>query len=117
MKKRRSAGAYLWDIVDACDKTRQFTAGGTLETYTADAYMKSAVERQLMIVGEAIVQLLRQYPDYAEHFPTRSAIIAFRNRLVHSYEDTADAIVWGIVIDDVPELRAKATRLLNDPPN
>jgi len=103
--------------VDACDKTQEFTAGRTLETYMADAYMKSAVERQLTIIGEAMVQLLQRFPDYAAHFPARSAIIAFRNRLVHHYEDTADAIVWGIVIDDVPKLQAKVTKLLNDPPN
>lgn len=117
MKKRRSVTAYLWDIMDACGKTQEFTAGCTLEKYAADAYMKSAVERQLMIVGEAVVQLLQRFPDYAAQFPERSAIVAFRNRLVHDYESTADGIVWGIVLDDVPKLRAKVAKLLNDPQN
>jgi uncharacterized protein with HEPN domain len=115
MKKRRSPEAYLWDIEGACRLVAQFIAGQSLASYTADALVSSAVERQLSIIGEAITQLSKLYPEYAASFPERNAIIGFRNRLIHDYEETATAIVWAIALDDVPRMHAKVKALLGDP--
>jgi uncharacterized protein with HEPN domain len=49
----RDPRAWLLDIIGACDLLAEFTAGKTFEDYASNAMLRSAVERQLEIIGEA----------------------------------------------------------------
>ena len=72
--------------------------------------MNSAVERQLSIIGEAIVQLLKLEPNV----PIMAArqITGFRNILIHNYARVSPAVVWTIVQDDLNTLYNEVTALL-----
>jgi len=54
---RRDAQAYLWDVQDAADAIADFTRGRNLNDYLSDRMLRSAVERQFDISGEALNQL------------------------------------------------------------
>lgn len=54
---------YVFDILQACKHIQQFTAGKNFDDYRSDILLKSAVERQLTIIGEAINKLRREAPD------------------------------------------------------
>ena len=47
------SAAFLWDVREAGVRITTFTEGLTGESYAADELRKSAVERQLEIIGEA----------------------------------------------------------------
>lgn len=108
---RRDPQAFLWDIIAAADAIVGFVAGKTLDSYSSDLMLRSAVERQFEIVGEALNQLGKCAPELAEQIPDRAAIIAFRNQLIHGYARISDAIVWKTVEVDLPGLRAKCAEL------
>ncbi|MBI2569496.1 MAG: DUF86 domain-containing protein [Candidatus Schekmanbacteria bacterium] len=110
--KQRDARVYLYDALQACVLVCQFTAGKGHTDYSGDPFLRSAVERQLEIVGEAMNRALKCDPSLANELPESSKIIAFRNRLVHAYFAISDAVVWRIVESDVPILRDKLRRLL-----
>jgi len=59
--------------------------------------LRSAVERQFEIIGEALAQALRIAPDLASRISDTGRIIAFRNRLIHGRTSIADDIVWGFL--------------------
>ncbi|HVT58944.1 MAG TPA: HepT-like ribonuclease domain-containing protein [Thermoanaerobaculia bacterium] len=40
--------------------------------------------------------------------------MAFRNLLIHGYAAVVDEIVWQVVEDDLPALRASAARLIEE---
>ena len=67
---------YLFDIAQACDLLTQFTSGKTFTDYTADALLRSAVERQFEIMGEALNQALRLYPDLSNRVSGCRRIVA-----------------------------------------
>lgn len=58
----RDRRAYLFDMREAARLIERFTAGRAFDDYQADPMLRSAVERQLEIVGEALVQALRRFP-------------------------------------------------------
>ena len=106
------ARKHLWDARKATDAVIRFTQGKTFEDYVSDDFFRSAVERQLQNVGEAIAQLAKVNAHMAERVPEFREIIAFRNILVHGYALLDNQLVWRAVEEDVPKLRAALERLL-----
>ena len=62
---QRELRMYLFDIVRAISHIEEFTAGRSLEEYEQDLMLRSAVERQFEIVGEAMVRVRQRDPDLA----------------------------------------------------
>ncbi len=111
---RREIRKYLFDLDQACRLLQQFTEGKDLDAYLADAMLRSAVERQFEIIGEALNQALRLDPALAERISYSGRIIAFRNRLIHGYAFVADEVVWGILETRLPTLQREVTALLRE---
>lgn len=103
---------YLFDILQACDLLVEFTAGKSYSDYSTEALLRSAVERQLEIAGEALSQALRIEPHLADHVSDTRRIVSFRNRLIHGYDSVADDIVWGVLETNLPTLRQEVKKLL-----
>jgi len=108
------AKKYLYDIADAGQQIVAFTAGKTYPDYEGDAMLRSAVERQFEIIGEALVQLLRLDESIAARITEYRRIIAFRNILVHGYAQVDDRLVWDIVETRLPTLRREVAALLEE---
>jgi uncharacterized protein with HEPN domain len=108
----RSAAAYLRDVVDACDAIADVLTGVDLETYGARRPIRSAVEREFTVIGEAIGALARRDPEFVDHITHARLIVGFRNRLVHEYPDIDDEAVYAIARRDAPMLRAECAALL-----
>jgi uncharacterized protein with HEPN domain len=56
---QRDPRAYLWDAREAAAAILEFAAGKTFEDYASDRLLRSAVERQFEIIGEALNQLCK----------------------------------------------------------
>ena len=67
-----------------------------------------------MIVGEALVQLARRDPVTAARIGEYQRIIAFRNILVHGYNNVDNLLVWGIVESRLATLRRDVAALLGE---
>jgi len=103
---------YLFDMHEAVELIVQFTVGRNFEDYVADAMMRSAVERQFEILGEALGKLVKLDPAFAERISDYRRIIAFRNVLIHDYDTILDEVVWGVVETQLPVLRSLLSELL-----
>lgn len=82
---RPESAAYLWDVANAAARIASFVEGLTTDTYASDELHRSAVERQLLIVGEALNNLRKVDPETAEKIPELVRIIGLRNVLAHGY--------------------------------
>src|SRR5690242_15219524 len=91
------ARKYLWDALQAANRIKAFTQGKVFDSYQADELLRSAVERQFEIIGEALSQLRRVDPAAAAEIPELQRIVAFRNILIHGYASVDDKLVWGVV--------------------
>ena len=59
----RDRRGYLWDMQQAALNIERFTEGEDVETYRANVLLRSAVERQFEIIGEALRQALAPFPE------------------------------------------------------
>jgi uncharacterized protein with HEPN domain len=75
--------------------------------------LRSAVERQIEIVGEACRRALDDSPELRERLPDAARAIAMRNRLAHGYDNVDDTLVLQTVINSLPPLMAALERELS----
>lgn len=80
---RPESAAHLWDALEAARSARVFMAGLDELAYTEDALRRSAVERQLEVLGEALNRLRRDDPESAAGVPSLKDIIGMRNVIAH----------------------------------
>lgn len=104
----------LEDMRQALGLIERFAQDRSREDYLADDMLRSSVERQFEILGEALRQLIQHDPETAEQFSERRRIIAFRNILVHAYDKVDDHVVWDVVQEHVPVLQSQVESFLKD---
>lgn len=108
------APKLLLDALGAISSAREFVAGVSLDHYAVDKMRRSAVERQLEILGEACSRLARLEPNFLNSVTNLKLAIDLRNRIIHGYDAVDDEIVYLTVTEDLAELQAALTRLLDD---
>jgi uncharacterized protein with HEPN domain len=111
---RRDA-AWLLDMLTAARTVVTFVAGRTFEQYAGDVLLRSAVERQVEIIGEAARGISRGFQAAHPEIPWR-AIQAQRHRLAHEYGEINDALIWTVATVHVPRLIEQIVPLLPPPP-
>lgn len=111
---RPESKTLLLDVEKAALGIASFIDGLTLESYAADLLRKSAVERQLMIIGEALTNLRRIDAATADRIPDLARIIGMRNVLAHGYAVVVDEVVWQAALTRVPALLAAVESLLRE---
>jgi uncharacterized protein with HEPN domain len=109
---QHEAKKYLWDAIQASTLIATFVTKKTFADYCADPMLKSAVERQFEIIGEALNALSRIDPKTAASIPDLARIVAFRNVLIHGYATVDDRLVWGVVEGKLPILQSTCEHLL-----
>ncbi|MBX3012804.1 MAG: DUF86 domain-containing protein [Caldilineaceae bacterium] len=102
----------LFDARQACLAIEQFTRNADFDEYMANAMMRSAVERQLEIIGEALNLAFHDNPSLVENIPDIRQIIAMRNRIIHGYDSVDDMLVWDVVRSKIATLHHQLEKLI-----
>jgi uncharacterized protein with HEPN domain len=75
---------------------------------------RSAVERELQIIGEALMQLQKVAPEQASSIDEHQRIIRFRHVIVHGYDELDPAAIWNVIEHKLPKLRHQVRAILPD---
>ncbi len=102
----------LYDVREAAGLIASFSAERSFEDYTADPMLRSAIERQFEIMGEALNRLVKVDPDVVAEIQDYRKIIGFRNVLIHGYDLVLNEVVWTILVEPLPTLAETVERLL-----
>ena len=111
----RDVRAYLSDIVDACRAIEAAVSGLDYSGYAQWRLVRSSVEREFIIIGEAVAALSHVSPRIFDAISKGRRIVDFRNQVPHEYPTVDDALVWAIVTNDAALLRKESTSLLARP--
>ncbi len=74
--------------------------------------LRSAVERKIGIIGEALSRLARIDPQLAAEIPDLPRIVALKDHLMHEYAAVDDQLIWRTVHENLPHLIDVLQRLL-----
>jgi uncharacterized protein with HEPN domain len=105
---------YLFDIKQAAGLLTDFTRGKSFADFQGDPMLRSAVERQFEIIGEALTKLAKVDQETATLVSEHRRIIAFRNILIHGYAQIDDRLVWGVLDSKLPTLSQEVKELLEE---
>jgi uncharacterized protein with HEPN domain len=108
----RSPEAYLLKVEEAAAYILRRAEGRTVEEYLDDEDLRFAIERNFILIGEAMVLLRRYFPEISAEIEAHGKIIDFRNFIVHQYWDIDDEGVWAVISKDVAPLKAAVEELL-----
>ncbi len=103
---RDESSSLLGDLQNGCDQVSEFIEGVSEAQYRSDELVRSAVERQLEIIGEALNALRKSDPELAEQIPDLRRIIELKNVLIHGYAVVDDSVVYVAATERVPEPRS-----------
>lgn len=109
----KSAGR-IWDLVTALRAIQGFVAEKSWDDYAGDALLRSGVERQFEIAGEAMSVLRRSDPETAGRIPHVHEIVGMRNVLIHLYAEINDRAVWQTATRHLNEVIQVAEQILTE---
>lgn len=109
---RLEALKLLEDVRRAAELITDFVADRDMAEYSSDPLLRSAVERQFEIIGEALNRLSKTDESVADQITHVSRIVAFRNTLIHGYDLVDHVVVWGVIETQLPILREEVEALL-----
>ena len=102
---------YLGHIVDSIVAIERYTSAGK-DAFMAQNIVQDAVVRNFEIIGEAAGRLSPETRNRSA-LPW-SRIVAFRNRLIHAYWSVDLQLVWDVIENELPALKAEVHRLRSE---
>lgn len=104
----------LQDILDHGERAAEHMGARSKVEYRADWLRRDAVERCLIVVGEALNQARQQRPELTGRITSAQRVIDFRNIMVHGYAMIEPEVVWDIVRVNLPKLLDEVRALRSD---
>ncbi len=107
--------ALLWDMLKAATEIVQFVEGVTYAEFQSNKMLRYAVERQVLVIGEAAKRVSASFKDSCPQIPW-TAIVGQRNILAHEYGEVLIERIWRVSTVFIPELIELLTPLIPNPP-
>jgi uncharacterized protein with HEPN domain len=103
MQPEERDAALLWDMREAACEIAQFIKGVSYEEFESNKVLRYAVERQILVIGEAAGRVSSTLRDAHPEIQWRS-IVAQRNILAHEYGEILVERIWRVASEHIPEL-------------
>ncbi|MBI2558459.1 DUF86 domain-containing protein [Candidatus Woesearchaeota archaeon] len=108
---KKDDNIFLKHILESIDKIEKFTKGISKVEFIKSVKTQDAVIRRLEIIGEATKNLSANFKEKHTNVPWNE-IARMRDKLIHGYFGVDLNITWGVVSNDLPDLKKKIKIIL-----
>ncbi len=108
---RKEVLKYILDIEAVIDELEQIIKlyDQDYDKFSSSFIAIRAVERDIMIIGEAVNKLIKSEPEIK--ISSAKHIIGLRNMIVHAYDSIDPTTLWRIMIKDIPILKTEIAQV------
>ena len=105
---------HLQDILTAIQEIESFFGDKPklFDDFYSDLCLRRAIERDIEIIGEAMNRILKTDRNIA--ITNSRKIVDARNYIIHGYDSLSADILWSMVINHLPRLKAEVVALLDN---
>jgi uncharacterized protein with HEPN domain len=105
--------ARLEHMLEAIREIENFASGKTLQDYLSQGWLRFATPRGIEIVSEASRRIPADLKAKYSDVPWAD-IAGIGNILRHGYDSLDHAVIWGVVENDLPPLKAAVEAMLQE---
>lgn len=110
---KRDYRIFINDILECIAKIEKFVEDMNFEEFLKDEKTKSAVVRELEVIGEATKNIPKSIRQRYESLPW-SQMAKTRDKIIHFYFGVDYEIVWKVVKERLPEIKSSIEEVLKD---
>lgn len=107
----KSPTEYLRHVLDEITFLEREVSGYSEEQFMRDELKQRAFARSLEIIGEAVKMVPDDFRSKHSKIDWKS-FAGLRDKLIHHYFGVDYAIVWDVVIHELPDLKEKLLTIL-----
>ncbi len=101
----------LFDIKECVNSIESYLGEKrNFDEYKSNKLLRRGIEREFEIIGEALNRINKVQKLEIQFY---QRIISLRNKIIHSYDNIDDVVMWEIVINHLPILKIEIENLLN----
>ena len=87
--------SYLLDMVEAAERVRSYVSNATFAQYEESSLLRDAVERNVVVMGEAAKKVSEAFRREHPEIPWRKMAV-LRNVLAHEYGAISNSEIWEV---------------------
>lgn len=105
---------YLRDILGSIEQIESYfnLFPRRFDTYCSTPVLQRAIQMNIAIIGEAMNKLLKTNPEI--NITKARKIVDTRNYVIHGYDSVSNEMIWSIVINHLPLLKAEITEIITN---
>ncbi|MDE6808479.1 MAG: DUF86 domain-containing protein [Muribaculaceae bacterium] len=105
---------YLRDILGSIEQIESYfnLFPRRFDTYCSTPVLQRAIQMNIAIIGEAMNKLLKTNPEI--NITKARKIVDTRNYVIHGYDSVSNEMIWSIVINHLPLLKAEITKIITN---
>jgi uncharacterized protein with HEPN domain len=110
---KRDYSLYLKDILQAADDIESFIGDMDFDAFCSDKKTRGAVVREIEVIGEAAKNIPKAVRDKHKKMPWQD-MARMRDKISHAYFGINYEIVWKVVKERLPEIRASIANMIDE---
>jgi len=110
---KRDYKLFVKDILESIDKIESFVGGMSFEEFMKDEKTKSAVVREIEVIGEATKNIPEEIRKRYKDLPWKD-MARMRDKIIHSYFGIYYETVWKVIKERLPQIKPLIEKIFNE---
>ncbi|MEW6200760.1 MAG: DUF86 domain-containing protein [bacterium] len=110
---KRDYKLFIKDILDCIRKIEEFAGDMSFEEFVRDEKTKSAVVREIEVMGEATKNIPKAIRERHKDIPWGD-MTGMRDKIIHFYFGVDYEIIWKVVKKRLPEIKSMIEGILKE---